>query len=136
MKDSAKKTIAKWFWILLTAPFALVFILLLLVWLFAKIPSFEELEHPDSKLATQVLSDDPTVIRTVTRECRHAVETLSTQLGITQPRTIDLCEALGKELLAAKYARSEAPASPTRIHHSTNQRTGKPRLTRRRTSSL
>ena len=85
---------------------------------------------------TQVLSDDPTVIRTVTRECRHAVETLSTQLGITQPRTIDLCEALGKELLAAKYARSEAPASPTRIHHSTNQRTGKPRLTRRRTSSL
>ena len=48
MKADTRKKIIKWFWIAVTAPFALVFLLLLLVWLFARIPSFEELEHPDS----------------------------------------------------------------------------------------
>ena len=51
MKDETKKKIAKWFWILVTVPFAILLLLLLFVWLFAKIPSFEELENPDSKLA-------------------------------------------------------------------------------------
>ena len=43
MKENTKKKIVKWFWILVTAPFALVLLLLLLVGIFAKIPSFEEL---------------------------------------------------------------------------------------------
>ena len=73
MKDSTKKKIVKWFWIILVAPFALVFLLVLLVWLFARIPSFEELEHPDSKLATQVLSDDGQVLTTFHIENRTFV---------------------------------------------------------------
>ena len=73
MKDSVKKKIVKWFWIILAAPFALLLLLVLLVWLFAKIPSFEELEHPDSKLATQVLSDDGQVLTTFHIENRTFV---------------------------------------------------------------
>lgn len=58
MTDNTKSKITKWFWIILTAPFAALFLMLLLVWMFARIPSFEELEHPDNKLATQVIADD------------------------------------------------------------------------------
>lgn len=58
MKEDTRKKITKWFWIIFAAPFALIIVLLLLVWAFARIPSFEELEHPDNKLATQVLADD------------------------------------------------------------------------------
>ncbi len=64
MTDNTKRKITKWFWILLTAPFAIVFVLLLCVGLFAKLPSFEELEHPDSKLATQVIAEDGEVLTT------------------------------------------------------------------------
>ncbi len=73
MNDSSKKKITKWFWIIITAPFALVLLLLLLVWLFARIPSFEELEHPDSKLATQVLADDGQILTTFHIENRTFV---------------------------------------------------------------
>ncbi len=58
MTDNTKKKITKWFWIILTAPFAVLFLMLLLVWMFARIPSFEELEHPENKLATQIIADD------------------------------------------------------------------------------
>ncbi len=64
MKEKTRKKIVKWFWILVTAPFALVLLVLLLVGAFARIPSFEELEHPDNKLATQVLSDSGEVLAT------------------------------------------------------------------------
>ena len=50
MQDSTKKKIVRLFWILFAAPFCLIFLLLIIVWMFARIPSFEELEHPDSKL--------------------------------------------------------------------------------------
>ena len=73
MTDKVKKTIVKWFWILLVAPFAALFILLLLVGIFAKIPSFEELEHPDNKLATQVLAQDGEVLTTFHIENRTYV---------------------------------------------------------------
>lgn len=73
MTDKTRKTITRWFWILLAAPFALVFLLLLLVGLFAKLPSFEELEHPDSKLATQVLAEDGEVLTTFHIENRTYV---------------------------------------------------------------
>ena len=64
MKDSTRKKITKWFWILITAPVALILALLILVWIFAKIPSFEELENPDSKLATQVIADGGEILTT------------------------------------------------------------------------
>ena len=64
MTEQTKHKITKWYWILLTAPFAVVFILLICVGLFAKLPSFEELEHPDSKLATQVIAEDGEVLTT------------------------------------------------------------------------
>ena len=62
MTDETKKKITKWFWIILTAPFAVIFLLLLLVWMFARIPSFEELEHPENKLATQIIADDGSMV--------------------------------------------------------------------------
>ena len=64
MKDATRKKITKWFWIVITAPVVLILALLLLVWAFAEIPSFEELENPDSKLATQVIADDGETILT------------------------------------------------------------------------
>ena len=73
MKETTKKKIIKWFWILVTAPFALVFLLLLLVGIFAKIPSFEELEHPDNKLATQVIAENGEVLATFHIENRTYV---------------------------------------------------------------
>ena len=63
MKDITKKRIIRWFWILFTIPVALVALLLLLVWAFADIPSFEELENPESKLATQVIAEDGEIQR-------------------------------------------------------------------------
>ena len=64
MTEKTRRKITTWFWILLTAPFALVLVLLLFVGLFAKLPSFEELDHPDNKLATQVLAEDGEVLTT------------------------------------------------------------------------
>ena len=46
MKDITKKRIIKWFWIILLVPVACVMLLILSVWAFADIPSFEELEDP------------------------------------------------------------------------------------------
>jgi penicillin-binding protein 1A len=64
MKDTARKKITKWFWIIITFPVVLILALLILVWIFAKIPSFEELENPESKLATQVLAEDGEILTT------------------------------------------------------------------------
>ncbi len=73
MKESSKNKIIKWFWICLTAPFALVFMLVLLTGIFARIPSFEELEHPDNKLATQVIAENGEVLATFHIENRSYV---------------------------------------------------------------
>ena len=73
MKDETKKKITKWFWILVTVPFAALLFMLLVVWLFAKIPSFEELENPDSKLATQVIAEDGETLTTFHIENRTFV---------------------------------------------------------------
>ncbi|MBR4826921.1 MAG: transglycosylase domain-containing protein [Bacteroidales bacterium] len=73
MTDKTKKTIIKWYWILLAAPFVAVFVLLLLVGIFARIPSFEELEHPDNKLATQVIAEDGEILTTFHIENRTYV---------------------------------------------------------------
>ena len=64
MKDKTRKTIIKWWWIILTAPFVFVGFWILLVALFAKIPSFEELENHKSNLATELISCDGRVLST------------------------------------------------------------------------
>ena len=73
MTEATKKKITKWFWICLTAPILMVIGLLALVWAFADIPSFEELENPDSKLATQVIAEDGEILTTFHIENRSYV---------------------------------------------------------------
>ena len=82
MTDATRNKVIKWFWIIFTAPFVLVLCLLLLVWMFARIPSFEELEHPDSKLATQVIAEGGELLTTFHIENRTyvAYEDLSPHL--------------------------------------------------------
>ena len=74
MKEDTKKIILKWFWGILLGGILLVALLLLLVGLFAKIPSFEELENPDNKLATQVIAEDGEVLTTFHIENRTYVD--------------------------------------------------------------
>ncbi len=62
MTDATKKKIIKWLWVLFSVPVLLAVTLISLVWAFADIPSFEELENPDSNLATQVIADDGSTI--------------------------------------------------------------------------
>ena len=73
MTDATKKKITKWFWILFITPIVLVAGLIGLVWAFADIPSFEDLENPDSKLATQVIAEDGEILTTFHIENRSYV---------------------------------------------------------------
>lgn len=73
MKDTTKKKIVKWFWIIFGAGVACVMLLFAAVWAFADIPSFEELESPDSKLATQVIAEDGEILTTFHIENRSFV---------------------------------------------------------------
>ena len=73
MKATTQKKITRWFWFLITFPFALLLVALLLVALFAKIPSFEQIENPDSNLATLLISEDGKVINTYHIENRSFV---------------------------------------------------------------
>lgn len=74
MKEKTRKRITTWFWIIVAAPFAVLTIMILLVWIFAEIPSFEELEHPDNKLATQVIAENGEVLTTFHIENRTYVD--------------------------------------------------------------
>ena len=73
MTDALKKKIVKWFWILLVTPFAALTLLLILVWAFADIPSIEQLENPDTKLATQVIAEEGEILTTYHIENRTFV---------------------------------------------------------------
>lgn len=73
MTEKIKKTIIKWFWIIFTLPIAMIILMLLLVWAFADIPSFEELENPESKLATQVIAEGGEILTTFHIENRSYV---------------------------------------------------------------
>lgn len=73
MKDSTKKKIVKWFWIIVIAPFAVIAVSLFMVGLFSEIPSFEELENPDNKLATQIIAENGEVLATFHIENRTHV---------------------------------------------------------------
>ena len=81
---------------------------------------------------TQVLSDDPSVIRQVTRDSRRAVELICTQIGVRQPQSLDICSTFGVDLLQAKYGSKEHVHRKRTVYDSVNERTGKPRLGRRR----
>ncbi|MBR6423424.1 MAG: transglycosylase domain-containing protein [Bacteroidales bacterium] len=73
MKASTQKKISRWFWAIITLPVALLLLALLLVALFAKIPSFEQIENPDSNLATLLISEDGKVINTYHIENRSFI---------------------------------------------------------------
>ena len=73
MTEDTRKKIVKWFWILISVPVTLVIALILLVWAFADIPSFEELENPESNLATQVIAEDGEILTTFHIENRSYV---------------------------------------------------------------
>ena len=73
MKDTTKKKLIKWFWVLFSAPILFAVGLIGLVWAFADIPSFEELEDPDSKLATQVIAAEGEILTTFHIENRSYV---------------------------------------------------------------
>ena len=53
-----------WLWLLIATPVVMVGLLVLSVWMFADIPSFEELERPNNKLATQILAIDGELLST------------------------------------------------------------------------
>ena len=73
MKEETKKKILGWCWGLFSFPIVLVITLIGLVWAFADIPSFEELENPESKLATQVIAEDGEILTTFHIENRSYV---------------------------------------------------------------
>ena len=64
MKVKNRKRFLKWLWLIVFSPIILVLLALLAVWIFADIPSFEELEDPQSNLATQIIADDGTLLNT------------------------------------------------------------------------
>ena len=72
-KDGKNGGIIKWLWIIILAPVGLLLLSLLLVGLFATIPSFEELENPKSNLATELISEDGVVLTTYHIENRSYV---------------------------------------------------------------
>jgi Membrane carboxypeptidase/penicillin-binding protein len=84
MTENTKKKIVRWFWILLLAPIALIILLLGIVWAFAKIPSYEELENPDSKLATQVIAEEGEILTTYHIENRTFVSYEELPLHLVQ----------------------------------------------------
>lgn len=73
MTQDTRHKLTKWFWIILLTPFVLLITLLLIVWAFADIPSFKDLESPNNKLATQVLSDEGKLLTTFHIENRTYV---------------------------------------------------------------
>lgn len=74
MTEQTRKKITKWFWILITLPVLALIGMILLVWIFADIPSFRELENPESNLATQIISEEGEILTTFHIENRTYVK--------------------------------------------------------------
>jgi len=74
MKEKTRKRIIKWWWIVVCSCIAAVLILVVGTGLFAEIPSFEELENPESKEATLLLADGGEVLSTYHIENRSYVD--------------------------------------------------------------
>ena len=95
MEIKNKKRFVKWLWILAFSPVAMVLLALLCVGIFADIPSFEELEDPKSNLATQIISEDGTVINTFHIENRSYVtfdelsQPLKDAIVATEPESLE-----------------------------------------------
>ena len=73
MTKETRKKITQWFWILITIPVLFVLFMILLVWMFADIPSFKELENPENNLATQIIAQDGETLATFHIENRTYV---------------------------------------------------------------
>lgn len=73
MEVKKKKIIVRILWVVAALPFVGIFGALLLVGCFAEIPSFEELEDPESNLATELISDEGEVFATYHIENRSYV---------------------------------------------------------------
>ncbi len=73
MEIKNRQKFLKWFRIIILAPFAFLLIVLLLVGIFADIPSFSELEDPKSNLATEIISEEGEVLTTFHIENRSYV---------------------------------------------------------------
>ncbi|MBP5210868.1 MAG: transglycosylase domain-containing protein [Bacteroidales bacterium] len=73
MKEGTKKKIVKWWWIILVAPFLILFLTLFLVSVFGEIPSFNQLENTETNLATELISCDGKVFSTFHKENRSFV---------------------------------------------------------------
>ncbi len=73
MNEITRKRIIKWFWILFFLPIVSVAGIIAAVWLFADIPSLDDIENPEMKLATQVIAEDGEVLSTFHLENRSFV---------------------------------------------------------------
>ena len=71
-KDKTGKII-RWIWAIVVLPIVLLALLILIVWAFSDIPSMEELERPESKLATQVIAEEGEILTTYHIENRTFV---------------------------------------------------------------
>lgn len=64
MTDSKRKKFTRILWLVALCPVVLIFLCIFLVAMFADIPSFAELEDPDTKLATQIIAEDGEILNT------------------------------------------------------------------------
>lgn len=73
MDAKIRKRIIKWWWIAVGSVTAFVFLLIAGIAVFAEIPSFEELENPESKMATLLIAEDGEILSTYHIENRSFV---------------------------------------------------------------
>ncbi|MCQ2115706.1 MAG: transglycosylase domain-containing protein [Bacteroidales bacterium] len=73
MNENTQKKISKVLWIIALCPVVILPLALLIVAATAKIPSFEELERPEKKLATQLIAEGGEVLATYHIENRSYV---------------------------------------------------------------
>ncbi len=72
---NSRRTV-RWLWIVIAAPFAVIFLLIFLVstGVFGKLPTFEELENPKTNIATMIYSEDGKSIGSFFYENRSYVD--------------------------------------------------------------
>ena len=73
MEIKNRQKFLKWFRIIVFGPFLLLLFVLLLVGIFADIPSFSELEDPKSNLATEIISEEGEILTTFHIENRSYI---------------------------------------------------------------
>ena len=70
------RRVVRWLWIIISAPFAVIFLLIFLISIgvFGKLPTFEELENPKTNIATAIYSEDGKMIGSFFYENRSYVD--------------------------------------------------------------